>query len=299
MRIDFRMSHRGGQAIELLPVETMVLAVRLDVHAPGVETLLGVVGSGYEIGQNEQVARIAEALQNVGCSVACAGALGKGERAWFLMKLPDSATVSPVDGDDVRGYFLLHWGHDGSVGVTGLGTPIRVVCQNTLAMATGHGARNWFSLRHSASLGARIDDAAALVKTLTQEMIASGETFASMARKALTAEQVAAFVAKVTPNTDSKALTASPVIQARRDTIARLVFWGRGAAMANQLVDTREGGASLWAVYNSVTEYYDHVRPAEAKSDSGVNRANESAIFGGNAILKANALTLARELVAA
>jgi hypothetical protein len=180
-----------------------------------------------------------------------------------------------------------------------LGTPIRVVCQNTLAMATPRGARNWFSLRHSASLGARIDDAASLVRTLTAEMIASGETFAGMARKALTASQVAEFVTRVTPNGDPRALTASPVIQARRDTIARLVFYGRGAAMANQLVDTRDGSASLWAVYNSVTEYYDHVRPAEAKSDAGVSKANESAVFGGNALIKANALVLARELVAA
>src|SRR5262245_45178438 len=279
-------------------VENFKATVRLDVHNPGVEVFLGMVGQGYEVGQNEKVAKIAEALERIGCRPAAAGALGNGERAWILMRLPEAATVTPVDGDDVRGYFLIHWGHDGSVGVTGLCTPIRVICQNTLNAAVADGGRSWFSLRHSASLDARIDDAAALVQRLTAEMIASGETFASMARQQLTAAQVAEFVARVTPNTDSKSQTASPVIQARRDTIARLVFWGRGAAMANQLVDTREGGASIWAVYNAVTEYYDHVRPGEAKSEAGVSRANESALFGGNALLKANALVAARQLVA-
>jgi hypothetical protein len=126
----------------------------------------------------------------------------------------------------------------------------------------------------------------------------TGETFASMAAKKLNPQQLRAFVDHVIPNT-SAAATVAPVIAARRATVLALMHDGKGAAMANQLVDTRDGGASLWGAYNAVTEYFDHVRPAEAASTAGLVNAQTSALFGGNAGIKAEALTIARQLVAA
>jgi phage/plasmid-like protein (TIGR03299 family) len=258
---------------------------------------LGIVGDGYTHTQNERNVDILRPLaEEFGCVPSAAGALGNGERAWMLMRMADNK-VTPVPGDDVNGYFLLHWGHDGNMSVQGLFTGIRVVCQNTLSMAT-NGRKAWFSVRHTASADARLDDAAKLVKRITAEMVATGKTFADMARRQISAEQLAAYIAKVIPNTSEKA-TVAPVIVARRDTVAKLVFYGRGAALANQYADTANGGASVWAAYNAVTEYVDHVRTAEAQSPAGLRRAQESAIFGGNAEIKAGALLAARELVAA
>jgi len=259
---------------------------------------LGVVGDGYHHTQNEQNVEILRVLaQEFGCVPAAAGVLGKGERCWMLMRLAD-AKLSPLPGDDVNGYFLLHWGHDGNMSVQGLATGIRVVCQNTLSMAT-NGRKAWIAIRHTKSASARLDDAAKLIKTLMGTLKATGETFASMAAKNLSAAQLDAFIAAAIPNTDPKAATVAPIIVARRDTVARLVFFGRGAAMANQGANVAAGEASVWAAYNAVTEYVDHVRTAEAQSKEGLRRAQESAIFGGNADIKAQAFQLARELVAA
>jgi hypothetical protein len=72
---------------------------------------------------------------------------------------------------------------------------------------------------------------------------------------------------------------------------------GKGADMANSAVGA--GQVSLWAAYNGVTEYFDHVRTAETKSPEGLKRAQESAIFGGNAETKALALSYAQQLLAA
>jgi hypothetical protein len=74
------------------------------------------------------------------------------------------------------------------------------------------------------------------------------------------------------------------------------VFSGVGVEKATALTG---GDPNVWSVYNAVTEYFDHVRPAEASSVSGRQRANESALFGGNADVKALALVKARQLVAA
>jgi len=262
-----------------------------------IEAAFAPVGEGYVHSQNSRNVDILRPLaEEFGYVPAVAAALDGGRRAFMLMRMAD-ATITPVDGDDARGYFLLHWGHDGNLSVQGMATAIRVVCQNTLNLATSRG-KAWFSVRHTSNVDARLDDAAKLVKKLTAEMTAAGETFAQMARRQLTADQLIDFIAKAVPNTDPNSAKISPIITARRDTIAKLVFYGKGAALANQLVDTRQGGASIWAAYNAVTEYVDHVRPAEAQSEAGRERAQESALFGGNAELKVGALQLARQLVA-
>jgi phage/plasmid-like protein (TIGR03299 family) len=258
---------------------------------------LGVVGDGYTHTQNVDNVQILQVLATeFGCVPAAAGVLGNGERCWMLMRLAD-ATISPLPGDDVNGYFLLHWGHDGNLAVQGLATGVRVVCQNTLSLAT-NGRKAWISVRHTTNAGARLDDAAKLIKTLGQTLQATGETFASMARRQLSATELSAFIAAAIPNSSPSAVV-SPTIIARRDTVAKLVFYGKGAALANQDANTAAGEASLWAAYNAVTEYVDHVRTAEAQSPEGLLRAQQSAIFGGNAELKASAFTLARQLVAA
>jgi hypothetical protein len=64
-------------------------------------------------------------------------------------------------------------------------------------------------------------------------------------------------------------------------------------------VSTVDGGVSLWGAINGVSEYFDHVRPAEAKSEATRLKANESALFGGNALVKQLALAEAQRLLGA
>jgi phage/plasmid-like protein (TIGR03299 family) len=262
-----------------------------------VASTLGVVGEGYRHIQNAEACEVLQVLAaEFGCVPAAAGVLGNGERCWMLMRMAD-ATATPLPGDDVRGYMLATWGHDGNISLTLLGTGVRVVCQNTLSMAT-NGRKAWVTIRHTTNASARLDQAAKLMQTMMATFQAAGETFASMAQKNLSAKQLADYIAAAIPNTTSGP-TLSPVIVARRDTVARLVWYGKGAAMANQYANVAAGEASLWAAYNAVTEYVDHVRTAEAQSPAGLRRAQESAIFGQNADLKVGAFTLARQLVAA
>jgi phage/plasmid-like protein (TIGR03299 family) len=278
------------------PIPGSQVALRRELDGTAVP--LGVHGSKYHVGDNVDVTKIGEPLIDLGCTVDAAGALGNGERCWMLFRLADG-TFAPVPGDDVKGYFLLDWSHDGQTHISGLGTAIRVVCQNTLSMALSAAAgKKWVSIRHTASAAQRIDEAAKLMAQLMAAMKFTNETFASMAAKKLNPTQLRAFVDHVVPNTSASA-TVAPKIAARRETVLACIASGKGADMANQLVDTRDGGASLWAAYNGVAEYFDHVRPAEAASEQGLKNAQASALFGGNAQQKAEALTVARQLLAA
>lgn len=278
---------------------TLVLGRRatLRVDPDGTRYQLGTVGDAYHVVQNSDASAILRPMIDAGCTVECAGALGAGERVWMLVKMAGQ-TISPVDGDDCRGYFLLHWSHDGSSGIIGLGTLIRVVCQNTLGLALGQNRKRWFTILHRANAADRIAEATRLMAQLTEAMKRTGDTFAKLARQDMGAKELRAYIERVIPAEpiDDKG-TISSVLAKRRDTIVELARYGKGAELANQAVPA--GSVSLWAAYNAVTEYFDHVRPAESGSANGSYRANESAIFGINADVKADALTEAQKLLAA
>lgn len=259
--------------------------------------ILSVVGPAYTPIQNEAALEILRpAIDAFGLTVEVAGALGQGEVGWALTRLPQSVEV--VDGDSVNGYALFRWSHDGSVGVVGDATPIRVVCQNTLNMARSESKADIVRVRHTKRADQRLDEAARIVKTLTQALVETGKTFKSLAHKRLNAQQVKDFIEEVLPESAANTAkgTVSDVLANRRKTISELVWRGKGAELA---LEAAGGNPSPWALYNAVTEYFDHVRPAEAKSNSARVGAQESALFGGNAAIKARALDMARELVAA
>jgi len=252
--------------------------------------VLGVPGPAYVPAQNDAVLDVLRpAVEQFGLTVAVAGALRGGSTCWALAKLPESIDVTGT-GDSVNGYALLRWGHDGSVGIVADLTPIRVVCQNTLTMAINGKVAKVFKLRHTASVDAKLDQAAALVTGLTEALIGTGETFKTLANRRLSQREIVAYIEAVFPQEGAK---LSDTIKARRATVAQLLETGVGANLANP------DGPTAWGAYNAVTEYFDHVRPAEAASAKGRARANESAIFGGNADVKRFALAQARELVAA
>jgi phage/plasmid-like protein (TIGR03299 family) len=261
-----------------------------------IAAVFGPVGKGHTHVQGPDAADILRPLcEDFGYVPAVAGALADGAKGWVLMRATD-ATVTPVPGDDVRGYFLLSWAHDGTMAVQGLGTGVRVVCQNTLNLAM-RGKKAWISVRHTTNAAQRLDEAAKIVRRLGEALQKTGETFAGMAHKVMDAKTLQAYIDAVIvdPNA-TDAAKPSKIITARKETIAALMRLGKGADMANQYAN---GGVSLWAAYNAVTEYFDHVRPAEASSAAGLRNAQTSAVFGANADTKAQALNIAQQLLGA
>ena len=259
---------------------------------------LAIVGPAYHVVQNIEAASILQpAIEQFGVTIEVAGALGDGEVCWALAKLPGGNVDVTGAGDEVNGYALVKWGHDGSVAVSGTATPIRVVCQNTLSLAASSDKATFAKIRHTASAKDRVKQAQTVFTGLTKALIAQGETFGQLARKALTEKQVIAFIESVFPGEtkDGKPFV-NDVVRARRSTVAQLVFNGVGVDKATALTG---GTPNAWSVYNAVTEYFDHVRPAEAKSVAGRENANVSAVFGGNADVKAKALVQAQRLLVA
>lgn len=259
--------------------------------SPDGPIFLATVGDGYAIIQHTIGFSGLDVLcREFGMTIESAGALGEGERVWILFKMPD--VVSPVDGDDVRGYLLATTGHDGSWSYQIRCTPIRVVCENTLNAASFSGV-DLVRLFHTKGSAGKLDDAAKVVRAIVASFRETGETFAGFASRRMSEAEVIRYIETLFPQDDKK---PSDVIDARRKTISELVWTGVGSELARS---STGGAANVWAAYNAITEYFDHVRPAEAKSRAGLDRANVSAIFGSGADMKERAFRLSRQLVAA
>lgn len=223
--------------------------------------VLSVVSQWYEpIQYRDAFGVFQPAVDQFGLTIEAAGALGRGEKAWMLFKLP--SVVAPVPGDEVNGYGVAITGHDGKTLYELRPTPIRVVCQNTLNAAVGAGGQEGriFGISHVGNDTAKqVEAAKSLVTNVLKAMQETGETFAKMARKRMTPKQVTEFIETVFPQ-PKDATDVSKLLAEKRKTVAELIWTMPGAELA---MSETKGQPNPWAAYNAVTNFYDHVYPAQ------------------------------------
>ena len=157
---------------------------------------LGIVSESYRVLQNRDAFHFFDPIVGEGAAVYhTAGALGCGEQVWVLAKLPGEILVA--GRDPVEKYLLLSNSHDGGSAVQVKFTPIRVVYQNTLAQALGEGLT--YRARHDRDLFGGLRDVRKAMGFITDEYDRLGAAFEAMARVAMDAPAVRAYVAKVFP----------------------------------------------------------------------------------------------------
>jgi phage/plasmid-like protein (TIGR03299 family) len=262
------------------------------------QAILSTVGARFVPIQNSDAMGVLQpACEKYGVEIETAGALGNGSRTWMLAKLPPEFDPSPSTADVVRGFFAIVNAHDGSHSYQALPTPVRIVCRNTLNAAVPdlHSTvGRVLNIRHTAIADERIREAGRIVDRMIETMKQTKQTFADLAEKRMTPDEVGAWILGVLPDPEPNKPEMTPdVIKQRRRDVGALVWAGQGAALAG----ADNTGATAWACYNAVAEYCDHVRPGQAKSDSAIIKANESAIFGAGFDLKNVAMQRAKELV--
>lgn len=101
----------------------------------GAVDYLGVVGTKYTPVQNEESARVLDAIVDEagGARYETGGALDGGRKTFLTMKLPTSMILDGIDGQSDRTdwYVVALNSHDGSSAFRLLVTGVRIVCQNT------------------------------------------------------------------------------------------------------------------------------------------------------------------------
>jgi phage/plasmid-like protein (TIGR03299 family) len=285
--------------------------------------ILGVVGPDYHPIQNADAFDwFNPFLESGEASIETAGSLRDGKRVWVLAKLNRAPSVI-VPGDEVNKFILLANSHDGTfAGRVGF-TPIRVVCANTLSMATEEGVSQLLRVRHTKGAKKALDKIREIMNLANQSFEATAAQYRQLAAHQVEKGDLEKYVKLVfRPAVTAKekahadAIASAGVIDASGDnTLAGLL----GAPIADHSPDADEakkerssrvlesiqelfeGGVgnripgvsgSWWAAYNAVTEYTTHHR----------GRSDESrlqSMFSDGAAINRRALTTASALASA
>lgn len=126
--VSYMAKNDRGQSI-ILPYEEQRVLYRSDTHAP-----LSVVSQRYQEVQPKEILEFYRDLtEQSGFELETAGVLKGGKKFWALARTGQSTALK---GKDVsNGYILLATACDGTLATTAQFTSIRVVCNNTLAIA--------------------------------------------------------------------------------------------------------------------------------------------------------------------
>lgn len=273
-QLDYRVEKKPLRAIvhptRHSAVENHFATVRMDTRE-----VLGIVGNRYSPIQNADAFGFFDSLVGSGEAMYhTAGALGKGERIWILAKLPGFIKVR--GNDIVDKFLLLTNSHDGTCLVRAKLTPVRVVCNNTLAAALA-GQEEEVRIRHTPNSVTKLEEAHKLLG-LTNDLYNQLETiFNRMSLSKITDAQLVSYVESLIP---SNPITGTSTrTENIRNAILELHESGVGAELSR---------GTVWGAYNAATEYADHV----VNSNNPMKRL-KSVWFGGAERLKLRAFKLA------
>ena len=265
-----------GSNFNVHPNPDAKVLYRSDTLAP-----LSVVSPRYKVVQPKEILEFYRDLVSIGgFELETAGVLKEGKKLWALAKTGEETLLK--GGDRVKGYLLLATSCDGTLATTAQFTSVRVVCNNTLQIATDDrvGA---IKVPHSTTFDPDAVKAALGVGASAWNRFA--ETAQVLAERKVNRLDVTKFVISVLGDRDAP-LTAQPNEKALKGVIELFAGQGKGSQLAS-------ANGTAWGLVNAVTEYVDHHRRAKSQ-----DTRLDSAWFGQGAGIKAKAWTEALKLVA-
>lgn len=264
----------GLGAIESFP-ENKVL-FRSYTNSP-----LSVVSQRYKVVQPSEIFEFYRDLSAVsGFELETAGILKSGRKIWALARTGRSSTLK---GNDVtNAYVLLATACDGTLATTAQFISIRVVCNNTLAVALGN-SKGAVKVPHNTSFDAQG------VKRQLGISVGKWDSFV-YAMKRLSDRKVMAHEATNYLLRVFSEPRTMPNIKPNERAMTKIMTLfngnGKGAEMAS-------AKGTAFGLLNAVTEFVDHERRAMS-----ADHRLESAWFGQGATLKEKALDQALLMIA-
>ena len=265
-----------GNNFNVHPNPDAKVLYRSDTLAP-----LSVVSPRYKVVQPKEILEFYRDLVSIGgFELETAGVLKEGKKLWALAKTGDETVLK--GGDRVKGYLLLATSCDGTLATTAQFTSVRVVCNNTLQIATDDrvGA---IKVPHSTTF----DPIA--VKIALGVGVSAWQTFEeqsqALASRKVNRIDVTKYIIEVLGDRNAP-IAEQPNEKALKTVIDLFAGKGKGSSLASS-----EGTA--WGLVNAVTEYVDHHRRARSQ-----DYRLDSAWFGQGAGIKEKAWTEALKLVA-
>jgi len=271
---------------------------------------LSVVSKRYQVVQPGEILEFYKDLtQYAGYELETAGVLKGGRKFWALAKTGQSATIKGKD--TVNGYLLLATSCDGTLATVATPTTVRVVCNNTLAIALQEPLRDGQSGFSSTAIrvphNTRFDGE--LIKKRLGVAVSHWDEFMYnmkqlVKRKVKDAEAQVFFrqVLCEDNNPGRHQIGEDSSLQAYVSSKAGRAYLNEEQMLkkVQSIYDGHGRGAELdaakgsaWGLLCSITEYVDHERRAR-----NTDNRLDSAWFGQGALIKQKALDKALQLVA-
>lgn len=296
--VSYMAKNDRGQSI-ILPYEEQRVLYRSDTHAP-----LSVVSQRYQEVQPLEILEFYRDLtEQSGFELETAGVLKGGKKFWALARTGQTSTLK---GKDVsNGYILLATACDGTLATTAQFTSIRVVCNNTLAIALRgqSSSAGVVKVPHSTKF-----DAEKVKQQLGISVRAWDEHMYEMkqlSQRKVTQGEAAAFFDAVFNNTSMSvqdqeeniiqfyrnvANQASNKTEPNGRTMSKVMNMFNGKGRGADLSSAKD---TAYGLLCAITEFADHERRAMS-----TDHRLDSAWFGAGAGLKQRGLEQALRLVA-
>ena len=236
----------------------------------GEDDVLGIVGSRYNVLQNEELFDFGDALLDGG-RWETAGSIKNGTVVFGSLALDREITLDPNGvGDKVNTYLLVHTSHDGSLAIQASVTPVRVVCQNTLNMAVGRDgrkAKQSFRIRHTQTVTGKVAAAREALGLAAKYLDAFEIEAQAMIAKQINTDTFDAIIHAAYPKPDEDVKGSLTKWDNKRDVLFDI--WNG---------DTVKGagvGETAWGAYNTLTERLDWFRnPRGGNAESVLSAAS-------------------------
>lgn len=273
--VRFISGQNGIGSINAFPEQKVLY--RSDTKVP-----LAVVSKRYKVVQPGEILEFYRDLTEVGgFELETAGVLREGRKFWALAKTGQSMTLK--GRDQIDGYLLLATACDGTLATTAQFTSVRVVCNNTLAIALGD-TSGAIKVPHRSQFDASV------VKRQLGITVSSWDGFVArmeaLVECPVDPDSVEGLLRRVLTYPAQNSIGTVVNEQALKSVRSLYEGGGKGAALASSR-------GTAWGLLNSVTEYVDHHRRARSE-----DHRREAAWFGQGAQIKQKAWDEVIRLVA-
>lgn len=249
------------------PVGRRKALVRAD-RAPGNERrVLGVAHRVFKPIQNRDAGMLFDAIFGQGKRIYHTGGyLGDGEVVWLMARIDKTLRIA---GDDiVQPYALMANSHDGSMAFNIRLTTVRVVCQNTLALAMKERIGEGFRRAHQGSMVKHAAAAQEFFGATLRELDTVTDSFVRLAERRCSDEKFREILAALLPEPRKpRNVERNPGLMRAWETKVAAVKMA-----TTKITELRAGGkgmelrgsrGTLWGVLNAVLEYVDHHQKIE------------------------------------
>jgi phage/plasmid-like protein (TIGR03299 family) len=242
---------------------------------------LSVVSNRYQVVQPREVLEFYRDLVDLGgFELETAGVLKGGRKLWALARTGQEILLK--GNDQVKAYLLLATACDGTLATTAQFTSVRVVCNNTLQMATGDSA-GAIKVPHSTRFDAdKVKEQLGLGATAWQRFITD---IRRLSDRPVNAFEARRYLVGVLGDTELP-FHMQPNLKTLNHVFDLYAGQGKGSTLTS-------ASSTAWGLVNAVTQYVDHERRARTSD----NRL-DSAWFGIGAGIKLKALANALKLAA-